>query len=670
MAAPPSARAPSALHRALLACLIISATPLADPPRALAQEGGGTPGIAELRTKLAAVRSQASAAVPEGTLVSIEYLIETAEQIEARHPKAAPLWRRRAARYLETAAAGRDPYAAEDGKITNRGYWSPISTRMQGYAIYLPPDYDPSRRYPLYVALHGGSSNGNLFLGVVLGNNMDWLTYPQHLYDEYVPRWKPDWIVVAPTGFGQVLWRFMGEQDVLDVIADVERYYSVDPDRVVLGGLSNGGVGAYAMGSRHASRFSMVQAMAGAPSWILFTGGNPGSAERMDLARFSAIDLAENTANTDFRFYHGRVDPGPMRPPFVTTFANRLRSLDLPVNETWYEAGHDILYIVHRHGRVYEQLAEVRRDRHPASVNVVTGDYRANRQHWVTVTRITDYPKLATVHARAAEGTVTVDTDNVTAFALDLRDAPLDGEALVVTVDGAEAYRGPRRDLGHRAHFVRGASGFEVGFPDEPEEGYAKRPGLSGPITDALYDRMIHVYGTGRAEDTETLKEAAERGARGWPLWGWDIRQEVLADTELTEAAMRGAHVVLYATPGSNRVLERMADRLPIRLEPEAVVVGAERYAGRDVGTRFIYPNPESPERYVIVQGALSAAAVKAGNKLPEFLPDWVVYDDDTVRRGQGRITGARQRPRAMGYFDARWRLPAPAEAADPTSTR
>ena len=139
-----------------------------------------------------------------------------------------------------------DPYLDQAGRLASRGYVSPVSTVRQGYTIYLPPGYDPARRYPLLIMLHGGSSNGNLFLGVVLGNNMDWETYDQHLWDEYTPRWTPDWIVVAPDGFGQVLWRWMGEQDVLDVVDDVQRHYSVDPNRIVLGGLSNGGLGAYA----------------------------------------------------------------------------------------------------------------------------------------------------------------------------------------------------------------------------------------------------------------------------------------------------------------------------------------------------------------------------------------------------------------------------------------
>ncbi|QQR89834.1 MAG: hypothetical protein IPJ88_16935 [Myxococcales bacterium] len=129
--------------------------------------------------------------------------------------------------------SGKDPYPQLKGKITPRGYKSKLSSKRQGYAIYIPPTYDPNKQYPLMIVLHGGSSNGNLFLGVVLGNNLNWKSYPQHLYDSFEPRHFPEWIVVAPDGYGQVLWRWMGEQDVLDVISDVKSQYSVDPNRVV-----------------------------------------------------------------------------------------------------------------------------------------------------------------------------------------------------------------------------------------------------------------------------------------------------------------------------------------------------------------------------------------------------------------------------------------------------
>jgi acetyl esterase/lipase len=614
------------------------------------------------RERLAALRADRPGSIPEGTLTSIEHLLDTADRIEPRDFEAeAEAWRRRARRYLELAAEGTDPYPLAKNEIVNRGYRSPISQRLQGYAIYIPPDYDPSRRYPLYVALHGGSSNGNLFLGVVLGNNMDWETYDEHLFDDYTPRWSPDWIVVAPTGYGQIMWRWMGEQDVLDVIDDVQAHYAVDPDRVVLGGLSNGGVGAYAIGMRHSWRFAMVQAMAGAPSWEQYLGGRMEDAERRVVRPWSGLHLAENSVNTSFRYYHGREDTGPMRPRYVEEFTRHLESLDgVPVNETWFDAGHDILYRVHRHGRVYDRLSETR-DPRPDEVRVVTGDYRAARQHWLSVTRIRDYPQMAEARGAVTEGTLTLTPgENVDALALHVGDVPFGASDVRIVVGEGEVFEGPVTSLGTTLNLVRTADGWRTGFP--PSDGLRKRPGLSGPISDAYFGRMIHVYGTRNEDHTEDLREAAQRGARGWPLWSWDLTQEVVADSDVTEAMMANATVVLYGSPGDNALLQRVAGALPIRVEEGAVVVGDERFTGDDVGVRFIHPNPLAPERYLIVQAGVTPRAVKKGNELPEFVPDYLVYDDDTVSGPQRRTTGPKP-VRAMGFFDDRWRLPGAADA-------
>lgn len=612
---------------------------------------------ASIREEVTRIRATDHPGVPDGTLTTITFLADLADREEGRFGPQSQAWRRRAGRYLERVRAGADPLVEEKNRITNRGYRSAASTILQGYAIYLPPNYDPSRAYPLYVAMHGGSSNGNLFLGVLLGNNMDWLTYNQHLWDEYTPRWSPDWIVVAPTGFGQMLWRWMAEQDVLDVIADVQRHYNVDENQIVLGGLSNGGLGAYAIGTRHAWRFSTVMAMAGAPSWLLYAPCNCDGLDLANVRRYSGTHLIENAWNTRWKTYHGRTDTGPMRPQFINILEERIAEVGVPADVTWYDTGHDILYIAHQRGRIYERLAPIRRDPKPREVHVLTGDYRAARQHWVTVTRITDYPIIARVKAVAEGSTITVETSNVTAFSIDLRDAPVTGDTLRVLVDGKEAYSGPRAPLGHVVSLVRGDDGFTTGFPNDPAGELVKRPLQAGPINDAYYERMVHVYGTQNAEHTEALRTAAQRGARGWVLWSWDIAQEVVADTAVTPEMIANAHLVLYGTAGSNSVLERIRDRLPVRVESDAIVVGSTRHVGRDVGTRFIYPSPLAPNRYVLVQGGVSPEAVAAGNNLPEFLPDWVVYDGRTTRGTRTRHLSSRAPAKASGWFDARWQL-------------
>jgi hypothetical protein len=166
---------------------------------------------------------------------------------------------------------------------------------------------------------------------------------------------------------------------------------------------------------------------------------------------------------------------------------------------------------------------------------------------------------------------------------------------------------------------------------------------------------MVHVYGTQRAERVAELKKLAEKGARGWPLWLWTVEQEVVKDSDVTPELAKSAHLVLYGTPGDNLVLDRLRDKLPIRVEADAVVVGAKRYANKGVGTRFIYPNPEAPAKYVIVLGAPTLDGLRRAHNLPDFLPDYVVYDA-TTSGVRPRLAPARP-PLARGFFNAGWSL-------------
>jgi hypothetical protein len=302
--------------------------------------------IAELRERAARLHHQRAASVPDGTVTSIEYLLDVAERIQGRFGPQSNAWKARAARFLDAVEHGHDPYPEAQGQILNRGYTPRFTPARQGYAVYVPPGYDPHRSYPMMIVMHGGSSIGNLFLGVVLGNNMDWETYNVHLYDDYTPRWSPNFIVVAPDGVGQIIWRWMGEEDLLEVMNDVRRHYNVDENRIVLMGLSNGGMGAYSIGTRHAWMFSHVQAIAGAPSWVQYAGGSPNHVDMTAMLRNSGFHLIENTVNTDFHYYHGTLDTGPMRPAFVRALTAHMRELGLTPHERWYEYGHDLLYLV------------------------------------------------------------------------------------------------------------------------------------------------------------------------------------------------------------------------------------------------------------------------------------------------------------------------------------
>jgi hypothetical protein len=357
-----------------------------------------------------------------------------------------------------------------------------------------------------------------------------------------------------------------------------------------------GSYSTYAIGMRHSWRFSHVQAMAGAPSWLQYLG-RTSATDRQVVTPWSGLHLAENSSNTRFYYYHGLTDGGPMRPEFVREFSRRMQELGVPNNETWLDAGHDILNMAMRHGRRFDQLTAPR-DPRPAEVRMVSGDYRAARQHWIEITRFAQFNTLGRARGRVNERALTLTTENVSALRLHVSDMPFTGEVrdeVTLTVDGHEVYRGPREALGTHLQLARVGGTWRTGLLPHVAGRLEKRPGLSGPVGDAYFGRIVHVYGTQREGSTADLRAAAERGSRGFLLWGWDIRQEVIPDTDAGQPQYRDATLMLYGAPGENAVLDAMADRLPIRMDGAAVVVGQQRYAGPRRGRALHLPEPRPP---------------------------------------------------------------------------
>ena len=139
--------------------------------------------------------------------------------------------------------AGR-PYVREP---TGTHVHQPVRLRDRTYhfGLHVPDSYQPSRDYALVVCLHGAGFTG----------------------DAYLERWQArlgnHYILACPTLMSGTWWTREAEELVLATIRLVETRYRIDPDRIFLTGMSNGGIGAYLIGMHHAPRFAGIAPMAG-----------------------------------------------------------------------------------------------------------------------------------------------------------------------------------------------------------------------------------------------------------------------------------------------------------------------------------------------------------------------------------------------------------------------
>lgn len=112
-------------------------------------------------------------------------------------------------------------------------FFSGVDDSDQPYGLYLPKDFDPAKKYPLVISLHGAGSNHRLNLRRVFGQG----NRPGESDGEATRHFPPlkdiDYIVASPLARGTMGYQGIAERDVLDVLADVKKRFPIDADTTV-----------------------------------------------------------------------------------------------------------------------------------------------------------------------------------------------------------------------------------------------------------------------------------------------------------------------------------------------------------------------------------------------------------------------------------------------------
>jgi poly(3-hydroxybutyrate) depolymerase len=511
-------------------------------------------------------------------------------------------------------------------------FHSEVDDTDQPYALYLPRNYDASRKYPLVVSLHGAGSNHRLNLRRVFGrSNAPGETDVEA--SRYFPEWRDvDFIVVSPLARGTMGYQGVAEKDVLDVLADVKRRFSVDEDRTYLTGLSMGGGGTLWIGLTRPDIWAAIAPVCPAP---------PAGTDA----------FAPNVLNVPVRIFHGDADP-VVPAEMVRGWVARLQELGTQVEYTEYPGvGHDSWVPAYADGQIFEWFSRFRRDPHPERVRLTSDRYRYVSAYWVEMDALTPGTPASIDVRFSAANRLEATTSGLDGFTLRLAGHPrfTAGGTLELRIDGQRV----RVPAAETVSVHRQPRGWRAGKHELPV--HAKRPGAEGPISAAIADRHIYVYGTGGEPSQAQLaarRAQAERAAnwsvdRGPFLGRVMVFPRAIADRDVRPSDLESANLVLFGTRETNTLIERFADRLPLHLSSAADGYG------------LIYVAPLG-DRYVVVSSGLpwweAGDAAAAPGRLPftnavsafglMALGDYLLFRENA------------ENPIAAGRFDAQWRLP------------
>lgn len=138
-----------------------------------------------------------------------------------------------------------------------------------GFSLYVPEYYSPERPWPLVVALHGGSGNGRAFL-------WSWLRDARS-YGA---------ILVTPTSLGGT-WALMEEDvdspNLARILEFVRSRWTVDPRKLLLTGMSDGGTFSYVTGFDSASPFTHLAPVSASFHPLLIEGTEPARLRELPI---------------------------------------------------------------------------------------------------------------------------------------------------------------------------------------------------------------------------------------------------------------------------------------------------------------------------------------------------------------------------------------------------
>jgi len=236
-------------------------------------------------------------------------------------PLAAPASMRRLTSVNEDVLAGKAL-----GDVQEIWYTSKDGMRVQGWVVK-PPGFDPSRKYPLMLSIHGGphSMYNTAF-------NYAWQEHAAH--DYLVLYTNPRGSTGYGSAFGNAIKNAYPGKDFDDLMAGVDTVIGrgwVDTTRMYVYGCSGGGVlTAWTVG--HTDRFAAAASMCPVINWMSFVGTTDGPSWYRNFEKLPWEDPSEHLRRSPI-MYVGNVKT----PTMLMTGVQDLRT---PISQTeeFYEA--------------------------------------------------------------------------------------------------------------------------------------------------------------------------------------------------------------------------------------------------------------------------------------------------------------------------------------------
>ncbi|HQR41543.1 MAG TPA: hypothetical protein PLX97_02640, partial [Gemmatales bacterium] len=224
----------------------------------------------------------------------------------------------------------------------------------------------------------------------------------------------------------------------------------------------------------------------------------------------------------------------------------------------------------------------------------------------------------------------------------------------LIVLDGDELQLpGSLSDNASTYHFRKEAGKWKL--VDTLDDGkLRKKPGLQGPIDDAFMDSFLIVKPSGTSPHAKVNEWVEAEMNRAIDHWRRQFRgiPRVKMDKEVTDADINNHNLILWGTPESNSVIQRVSGKLPLYWPGGKLKTKTAEFDQATHVPLLIYPNPLNPSKYVVLNSGFTFRDYDYLNNARQVpkLPDWAIIDITTPpnSRWPGKVVDA-------NFFNEEW---------------
>ncbi|MEO0040807.1 MAG: hypothetical protein RL329_255 [Bacteroidota bacterium] len=464
----------------------------------------------------------------------------------------------------------------------------------QPYGLYLPENYNASRKYPLVIMLHGAGSNHRLALRRVFGKSNTAQENDVEASRTFPPFRKVDYIVASPLARGTMGYQGIAEKDVLDVLEDVKMRFSVDEDRVYLTGLSMGGGGTLWLGLNYPDKWAALAPVCPATP-------------------IETMDLTSNGSNLPMHFFQGAAD-SVVKADSTKKWIERLKAAGTNIEYAEY-AGvqHNSWVNAYQEGFIFDWFAKHRRNRFPDKIHFSSPRLKHGKAWWIQLESIA-VGKVGHIEAHFTNlNQLKINTKDLNAVTLYLGGHPrFTSEKILQLQIDSQLLRVVMMDSVSLMKEGKSWRANQIYLP-APN---TKRRGAEGSLVEAVSDRHIYVYGTNDNPPPAVLEKRrleAER-AGNWSVYRGEflkrimIFPRVLSDKEVRPSDWKMANLILMGTAKTNLCIASIATKLPVQLADTSGKYG------------LLYILPSENNRYVVINSGIPALDAPEAGDIPTGL--------------------------------------------------